>query len=341
MTETARPRIVGARYAFQVVRPGSPMLRIRYRAGVAIGPHGFPDWIPYARAQVELPSADPALGVDELRVLDVLTATEAVARSGDPLFGGTSDDGTGHGGYLTPAGWVWAHLASTRRVALVPAELHGAFRHLGGVSTGDADRARRGLIADASTAPPIRFDSRLADEAVRAIEQRLGIALPPAYREFLARTNGGRPAWPAVHPGFGFVADQPFFGAARQDWLQDLGYANGWFGDRLTADWLAVGYVQGGLIAVRVAGGDEGSVWYYDDDDPRGTDDDTADHICAGLLHRCADDFASFWRALRAAPADLRQRARAAADRGDAVVVHDERQGASLPATRRAPGRAA
>ncbi|HEU4426200.1 MAG TPA: SMI1/KNR4 family protein, partial [Pilimelia sp.] len=310
MTQEVHRRIAGGRYAFQVVRPDSPMLRVRYRGGVAVGPHGFPDWVPYARAVVELPPALPELGVDEARVLDVLTANETLARSGDPLADGAA----------TPAGWVWAHLALTRRIALVPAELRGAFRHLGGVSTAAADRTRRGLSAD-GPAPPIRFTERLSETAVQAIELRLGYALPPAYRDFLARTNGGRPAWPAVHPACGFVADQPFFGAARADWLQDLVYANAWVGHRLTAAWLAVGYVQGGLIAVRVRGGDEGSVWYCDDDDPRDLDGYAADDVCARLLHRCADDFTAFWRALRQPPHTLREQARAAADNARAVLV--------------------
>jgi hypothetical protein len=307
--------IAGGRYAFQVVHPGSPMLRIRYRRGVAVDPHGFPDWIPYATALVELPPADPALGIDEARVLDVLTANAA----------------TRPGGGATPDGWAWAHVAQSRRLALVPAELHGAFRHLGGVSTGAADRSRRGLAVQGEP-PPIRVTERLSEAAVRAIEGRLGGALPAAYRSFLARTNGGRPGRPAVHPAFGFVADQPFFGADRDDWLQDLVYANAWFGDRLTADWLAIGYVQGGLIAVRVGGGDEGSVWYCDDDDPRDRDGYDAAEVCARLLHRCADDFAAFWRSLREPPPALLARARAAA--AESVLVLDERLGSALP-----PGR--
>ena len=58
------------------------------------------------------------------------------------------------------------------------------------------------------------------------LEEHLGLPLPGAYRAFLARTNGGRPAAPAVHPGHGFLVDQPFFGLARTDRSQDLGYAS-------------------------------------------------------------------------------------------------------------------
>lgn len=318
--------ITGGRYAFQVAHPASPMLRVRYRDGVPVGPHGFPDWLPYARALVQLPPAGPDLGVDESRVLDVLSANAAAAAAGDPLWAGLAP-------LATPPGWVWALLAGGRRIALVPAELHGAYRHHGGVSTGDADPARRGLAVNRGAPPAIRFTERLSEEAVAVLEERLGHPLPPGYREFLRRTNGGAPAAPAVHPRFGFVVDQPLLGLAREDRLQDLAYANAWFGDRFTADWLAVGYVQGGLLAVRVRGGDEGSVWYWDDDDPRATDEDTAADVCGRLLHRCADDFVAFWYSLVPPPAVLRARAA----EGGARLVRAPGMGASLPAARRPP----
>jgi hypothetical protein len=312
------------------------MLRVRYRAGVAVGPHGFPDWLPYARLLVELPPVPPGAGADAARLRDVVTANEVAARTGDPSC--VRGDRA-----ATPAGWTWAHVAMSRRIALVPVELHGAYRHLGGVSTGGGDPGRRGVRVDGGAPPridggaPPRIDvaQRLAEEAVAVVEERLGYRLPAAYRDFLARTNGGRPARAALHPRFGFLADQPLFGVARTDWLQDLVYANAWFGDRLTPDWLAVGYVQGGLLAVRVRGGDEGSVWYWDDDDPRDTAGYGAAEVCARLLHRVADDFAGFWRALREVPAALRDAAAEAADSGAARLVPAQGLGAALPAARR------
>ncbi|WP_432900362.1 SMI1/KNR4 family protein [Micromonospora matsumotoense] len=318
--------IPGARHAFGVVHPVAPMLRVRYRQGVPVDPYGFPDWTPYARAVVALPPLPPGIGVDEARVLDVLTANLAVPDPTDP-------DASGR----TPAGWVWAHLARCRRVALVPAELHAALRHLGGVSTGDADPRRRGLPVDTTAPPPLRFTERLAPAVVSRIEQRLGAALPAGYRDFLARTNGGWPAWPAVHPRFGFVVDQPLFGMARADWMQDLCHANAWLTDRFTTDWLAIGHVQGGLLAVRVGGGDEGSVWYWDDDDPRARDDDTAADVGDRLLHRCADSFGVFWHDLRAVPGSLRDLAAGAVAGGRVTRVEDERTGSALPPARRQP----
>jgi A nuclease of the HNH/ENDO VII superfamily with conserved WHH len=331
MTLSTPTPIAGARHAFQVIHPGSPMLRVRYVEGVAVDPYGFPDWTPFARTLVELPAVAPPLGADEVRVLDVLTANETAAAGVDPLWRGLEAG-------ATPVGWTWAHLGRTRQVALVPVELHGAFRHLGGVSTDGGDPARRGLAVEGGP-PAITVAARLADEALAKVERHLGYALPSAYRSLLLRTNGGAPARPAVHPRFGFVVDQPMFGLARPDRLQDLVYANAWFGDHLTPEWLAVGYVQGGLIAVRVHGPGRGSVAYLDDDDPRDRDAYGAAEVCERLLHHCAEDFTSFWRALREVPTSLLARARTAAEQGQARILTPPRLGAGLPAAKRAqPG---
>jgi hypothetical protein len=316
--------VVGYRWAFQARHPGSPMLRIRYRAGVPVNPYGYPHWAPYARLMVDLPPADPALGLDAARVVDVVAANLVAARSMDPLW---TDDRT------TPAGWTWAHQGMTRTMALVPVELHGAFRHQGGVSTMDADRRRRGLSAGPGHPPSILVEEALAEDALAAVEERLGHPLPAAYRTFLGRTNGARPGFPSVHPAAGFVADQRLFGLNRSDWLQDLIYANGFLRDRLTADFLAVGYVQGGLLAVRVRGEDAGSVWWCDDDDPRDRDRYTAAEVCDRLLVRLAADFDEFWLALRAVPADLVDRATASAA-GAGLAAPDD-LGSGLPRAHR------
>ncbi|MET7747050.1 SMI1/KNR4 family protein [Micromonospora sp. NPDC005367] len=319
-------RVPGARYAFGVFHPASPMLRIRYRQGVAVDPHGLPDWIPYAREVVELPPLPPGTGVDVARVLAVVTANLVLADPTDPDA-------------RTTVGWTWAHLAGARRVALVPAELHAAFRHLGGISTGDADHGRRGLPVDSVDPPPIEVAERLSPEVVALVEERLGGTLPAGYRDFLTRTNGGRPGWPGVHPRFGFVVDQPFLGLARADGLQDLNYANTWWADRFPSDWLAIGHVQGGLLLVKIRGDDSGSIWYWDDDDPRARDGDSPAEVGDRLLHRCADGFGSFWHALRAVPTTLWEAAATAVAEGRAVRVDDDRIGTALPAARRAGAR--
>jgi len=327
----------GARYAMNIVHPGSPVLRVRYRDGVLIDPYGFPDWLLYARAMVTL--APPVAGYsrEETRVLDVLAANAALSAAGDdPLW---TDAGLAPG--ATPPGWCWAHLGRVRRLALVPIELHGAFRHGGGVRTMPlraADVGLRGLRADPQPVPvPAGPGDEVPVDVLAALEELLGQPLPGTYRQFLAETNGAAPVEPAVLPGFGFVADQPLFGVARTDQQQDLGYVREWLADRFTDDLLPIGYVQGGLLAVGIAEPVADSVWYWDDDDPR----DDARHgpaeIRTRLLHRCADSFDEFWARLCRPPAALVRLAEELVGAGQVRPVREEDAGAGLPAAMRAP----
>ncbi|MFC0531060.1 HNH endonuclease [Phytohabitans kaempferiae] len=336
----------GARFAMSVIHPGSPTLQVRYRQGVLVTPWGFPDWPLCARAVVELPAPDPALTLEEQRILDVLAANAAMALTagepdGDPLWPVTGAGGPiragGSGAVPTPAGWCWAHVGGpevTRLLALVPTELHGSFRHAGGVRQLPA--AADGLRAEAEPVGvrPGAGDA-VPDDLLELLEGALGWPLPPVYRSFLAATNGAGPAVPAVLPPFGFVADQPLFGIARDDRHQDLSYVVEWVRDRLTVDFLPIGYVQGGLLAVKVSGDDLDSVWYLDDDDPRDREAFGSEEVCAHLLHRCADSVDDLWARLVRPPAALVELAAGWA--GQAVQVRDGMVGAGLPARMKAP----
>jgi hypothetical protein len=354
MTGAAPAGPPGARYALSVIHPGSPVLRVRYRQGVLITPHGYPDWPLCARAVLELPPPPPGLTRHEVRVVDVLAANLAMARSaaepdGDPLWPARpapaapppEADPAGprspaEPAVSTPAGWCWAHLAMTREIALVPIELHGAFRHGGGLST--LAVAGSGVRSDEpAEAVPLAGAEAVPEELLTLLEQALGRPLPAAYRRFLAATNGAGPAGPAVLPGHGFVADQQLFGIARADRHQDLSYLVDWLRDRLTVDFLPIGYVQGGLLAVRIAGGDLDSVWYLDDDDPRDRDDVDADHICANLLTRCADSVEDLCARLVEPPPTLRAMAQHQVDQGQLRELRDDQIGAGLPARMKAP----
>jgi hypothetical protein len=230
-------------------------------AQVAVDPAGYPVWAPHARAMVALPAPQAGLTIDELRVLDVLTGNELMIEAGDPLWDFTADDYAP----LTPAGWVWAHLAGGRRLALVPADLHGARRRRGGLAGVRVDRSRRGIAID-------------------------------DWTQVTLNQAGTAPRTPGLHPHFGFVVDQPFFGPDQPA---------GRFADRLTGDFEPVGFVQGGLLARRRTGPDQGSIWYWDDDDPR--DNGTVDpaEVCARLLHRCAEHLDAFWDSLAVVPERL------------------------------------
>jgi len=328
----------GAQYALNIVHPGSPVLRIRYRSGILVDPYGFPDWSLVARAVVEMPPPPSGLTGDEIRVLDVLAANLALASVGeDPLW----TDPVYGDAVATPPGWCWAHLGRSRRLALVPVELHGSYRHAGGMRTLDAPDPSRGLRGPFST-EPVRADpdDEVPEDVLRSAEEMLGAALPATYRDFLAGTNGAAPAVPAVLEGHGFVVDQPLFGLARADQHQDLTYAAGWLVDRFTPDLLPIGYVQGGLLAVELTGPGADTVWYWDDDDPRDEARFDPVHIREHLLYRCADSFAAFWASLRRPPAPLVERAADLVARGAVRPLRDELAGAGLPAAKRAPGQA-
>lgn len=322
----------GARFAMRIVHPASPGLRVRYRQGVLVTPHGFPDWLLYARAMVEVPAPPPDLTRDETRVVDVLAANARMHAQGDPLWPPAGEP------YRTPAGWCWAHLGMTRQLALVPIELHGSYRHAGGVRTMPVARQERGLRADRAPAPVGRRAEDVVPDGILDDVQRLvGYDLPPTYRRFLRDTNGATPAEPGVLRAFGFIADQPFFGLDRPDRYQDLLYAGEVFRDRLTRDFLAIGQVQGGLLAVKVAGGDAGSIWYLDDDDPADDDAFTAEDIGRQLLRRCADTIDDFWSKLHRPAAELIGRVTELVESGRVVELRPEFAGAGLPAARRAP----
>ncbi|WP_326558407.1 SMI1/KNR4 family protein [Micromonospora sp. NBC_01796] len=328
----------GARFAMSVIHPGSPVLRVRYRQGVLVTPYGYPDWALCARAVVELPPPVPGLSRDEVRVVDVLAANAAMARwaaepDGDPLWVISRER---HRTVPTPVGWCWAHVALTRQLALVPIELHGSFRHGGGLST--LPVAGRGLRLDERPVPVAAGASEpVPEEMVALLETALGWPLPEAYRRFLAATNGAGPAGPGVLPGHGFVADQPLFGIAREDRHQDLSYLVQWLRDRLTVDFLPIGYVQGGLLAVRVSGGDLDSVWYLDDDDPRDRDGYDAEYICANLLRRCADSIDDFWARLVQPSRALLAIAESWVDADQVIEVRADPVGAGLPSRMKAP----
>jgi A nuclease of the HNH/ENDO VII superfamily with conserved WHH len=325
---TMRP---GAQYALRLVSFGAPEIRQRYDRGVLIDPAGFPDWEFHARALVSLPADPPAeLTIDELRVVDVLAANALMRWTGDdPLW--PADD------FRTPPGWTWAHTGRERRLALVPIELHAAWRHAGGISLLDAT-GERGLRVDYQpTRVAVSSARPVPPELLDQLDAALGYPLPSRYREFLAATDGAAPAIPGVLPGFGFIADQRLFGLARSDPAQDLLAANRYLADRFTADFLAIGYVQGGLLAVRVGGDDRDSIWWWDDDDPRADATDDA-AVAARLLYRCADSIDDLWDRLAAASQPLLDLADAWVDAGAIAGLRPDGLGESLPASHRAPG---
>src|SRR5947207_14834581 len=117
--------------------------------------------------------------------------------------------------------------------------------------------------------------------------------------------------------------------------MVDLAYANVWFGDRLTADFLAIGLVQGGLLVLKARGAGAGSVWFLDDDDPRDDERYEPSIICRDLLVPCGADLPAFLGALSAVPRQLLAAAEQVVTSAGAELHLPEGAGAALPRARR------
>lgn len=321
---------VGSGLAGRIVHLRPPPLRVRFRYGVYINLAGHPDWVPYAAAVVRLGPPPTDRTLDEIRLGDIVTANlllaEALSRTETPI---PAD--------RTPEGWVWAHLGGTRDLALVPAELHRAFRHRGGVSGLRAGTDARGIHGLAHlTSPPVRAEPRgsVTGDALDRAEEWFGFRLPPSFRDFVQETNGAATD-PGVHPARGFLVDQPFFGFAAADRMADLAYASLWFGDRFTDDYLVIGPVQGGLLLTQLRGTAPGSIWYWDDDDAADDDRYGPGIICRDLLVRCADDIGSFFATLTPVPDRFVVEAAEAIRAGQVGLISPESAGQGLPRARR------
>ena len=76
--------------------------------------------------------------------------------------------------------------------------------------------------------------------------------------------------------------------------LNDLVYVNKCLRDHLTKDYLAVGYVQGGVLAIKARGEDAGAVWFCPYDDVRDGDDwSSVQERIEALLLPCGESFGS------------------------------------------------
>ena len=115
----------------------------------------------------------------------------------------------------------------------------------------------------------------LSEEQLQGAEQRLGYTLPDGYRRWLAATNGAAPRHSVTLPDAEFLWEDRAFGLRPDAELNDLVARSTDLRDRLTAEYLPVAEVSGGLLALKIAGDRRGSVWFWDDDDPRATDADT------------------------------------------------------------------
>ncbi|MFT2019952.1 SMI1/KNR4 family protein [Streptomyces sp. 796.1] len=306
-------------YAGQVVHFPDPVRAARHPHGVRVDESGYPDFTPYAKAAVEIAEPPDGFGVDELRLTDFVSANAALHAAGHELWdGGTSS-------VATPHGWTWHHVAGTRRVQLVPVEVKALLRHHGGLATAGVDQDKRGTRPLQETRPvhfglPKRGLSVTEDE-VLGVEEDLGYRLPDAYRAFLKAAGGCAPVGAALDPELGLLVDQPFFTVRDEAAVNDLVYVNKCLRDHFTKDYLGVGFVQGGVIAVKVRGAALGSVWFCAYDDARDRDGWGVQDRVAELLLPCGDDFDAFLLRLAGNPPELETVANLMVDGGFAYVV--------------------
>lgn len=305
-------------YAGQVVHFPDPVRAARHPKGARVDEQGFPDFSPYARAAAEIAEPPEGFGVDELRLTDYVSANAALHATGHELWNGAS-------AVATPHGWTWHHVVGTRRMELVPVEVKALLRHHGGLATAQVDQEKRGTRPLQETRPihvglPLRGIS-VTEEQVLGVEEDLGYRLPESYRAFLKAAGGCAPVGAALDPELGLLIDQPFFTVRDEAAVNDLVYINKCLRDHFTKDYLGVGFVQGGVIAVKVKGDAIGSVWFCAYDDARDRDGWTVQERVGRLLLPCGDDFDAFLLRLAGNPPELETVANLMVDGGFAYAV--------------------
>jgi len=296
-----------------------PVRAARHPQGVWVDDAGYPDFSPYARAAAEIAEPPEGFGVDELRLTDYVSANAALHAAGHELWGSLPP-------VATPHGWTWHHVYGTRRLELVPVEVKSLLRHHGGLATSVADHTKRGTRPLQETRP-VHFGLpkeavSVTEQQVCDVEEELGFRLPGSYRTFLKAAGGCAPKGVALDPQLGLLVDQPFFTVRDEAAVNDLVYVNKCLRDHLTKEYLAVGYVQGGVLAVRVKGEGSGSVWFCAYDDVRDGDHcATPAARVADLLLPCGDTLDDFLLRLAGNPPELETVANLMVDGGFATAV--------------------
>lgn len=307
-----------AAYAGQVVHFPDPVRAARYPRGVPVDGRGIPDFSGYARAAAEIAAPPEGFGVDEMRLTDYVSANAALARSGHELWRSLPV-------VATPHGWTWHHVAYTRRLELIPVEVKSLLRHHGGISTSAADQSKRGTRPLQEPRPThfglSKAPLSVTEEQMVGVEEDLGFRLPGAYRTFLKAAGGCAPAGVALDPELGLLLDQPLFTVRDDAAVDDLVYANKCLRDHITRDYLAIGYAQGGLLAVKVKGDRTGSVWFCAHDDARDRDGWPVRERAGELLLPCGKDMDEFLLRLVGNPPELETVANLMVDGGFARAI--------------------
>lgn len=208
---------------------------------------------------------------------------------------------------------------------LVPVEVKALLRHHGGLATAAVDQNRRGTRPLQETRPAHfrlpKGSVAVGEQQILGVEEDLGYRLPGAYRSFLKAAGGSAPVGAALDAELGLLVDQPFFTVREEAAVNDLVYVNKCLRDHFTKDFLGVGFVQGGILAVKVRGSDVGSVWFCAYDDARDQDGWGVQERVDRLLLPCGEDFDAFLQRLAGNPPELETVANLMVDGGFARAV--------------------
>jgi hypothetical protein len=130
-----------------------------------------------------------------------------------------------------------------------------------------------------------------SEQDVAAVERRLGITLPPAYRAWLLAVGGGTLSDYAVIPGTegNGLIDQ----FETVDKL--VRYQDSQTHELIPPGYLVIALGSGGRLTIRTADDDNGSVWWADFDKADELDlaGDTPEGPTPEIMVRLADDFPS------------------------------------------------
>lgn len=120
----------------------------------------------------------------------------------------------------------------------------------------------------------IDAEGTLREEDVASLEEDLGVALPQPYRRWLAATNGGYTRDEPELPGLAGLDSDLLLGlfgvrdddelASNLRWNRQAQLNSDGFHADVPTDFIPVGSTGDGLIVLKVAGDDLGSVWWAD-----------------------------------------------------------------------------
>lgn len=129
---------------------------------------------------------------------------------------------------------------------------------------------------------------RASEDQIAAVETELGLRLPESYRRWLSTTNGCEVPRDTIVPGTGgnglFSELEPV--GALPETRKYGGH------DVIPDEYLVLNIGDGGAVALKVAGGDVGSVWWGDLD--RAEVLGIAEGSSQEIMLRLADDWDAF-----------------------------------------------